>query len=59
MLEKEPCTGGALPIEALKIAKTMMDVTPNKVIPMDGPDTKIANSGRHRDKVELHKARIQ
>ena len=42
----------------LKIAKTLMDVTPNKVIPMDGPDTKIANPGRHRNKVELHKAKI-
>ena len=58
MLEKEPCTGGAPPIEPLKIAKTLMDVTPNKVIPMDGPDTKIANPGRHRNKVELHKAEI-
>ena len=25
---------------------------------MDGPDTKIANPGRHRNKVELHKAKI-
>ena len=58
MLEKEPCTGGAPPTEPLKIAKTLMDVTPNKVIPMDGPDTKIANPGRHRNKVELHKAKI-
>ena len=45
-------------MEALKIAKTMIDVIPNKVIPIDGPDTKIANPGRHRNKVELHKAKI-
>ena len=46
------------PTKPLKIAKTLIDVTPNKVIPMDGPDTKIANPGRHRNKVELHKAEI-
>ena len=46
------------PQKPLKIAKTLIDVTPNKVIPMDGPDTKIANPGRHRNKVELHKAEI-
>ena len=59
MLEKEPCTGGAPPTEPLKIAKALIDVTPNKAIPMDGPDTKIANPGRHRNKVELHKAKIK
>ena len=59
MLDKEQSgTGSAPPPEALKIAKTMIDVTPNKVTPMDGPDTKIANPGRHRNKVELHKAEI-
>ena len=58
MLEKEPGTRGAPTPEALKIAKTITDLTPNKVIPMDRPDTKIANPGRHRNKVEMHKAEI-
>ena len=58
MLEKDPGTGGAPPPEALNTAKTITDLTPNKVIPMDRPDTKMANPGRHRNKVELHKAEI-
>ena len=58
MMEEQSGTGSAPPPEALKIAKTVIDVTPNKVTPMDGPDTKIANPGRHRNKVELHKAEI-
>ena len=58
MMEKQSGTGSTPPPEALKIAKTVIDVTPNKVTPMDGPDTKIANPGRHRNKVELHKAEI-
>ena len=58
MLDKDPGTGSAPTPEALKIAKTITDLTPNKVIPMDRPDTKIVNPGRHRNKVELHKAEI-
>ena len=58
MMEGQSGTGSAPPPEALKIAKTIIDVTPNKVTPMDGPDTKIANPGRHRNRVEMHKAEI-
>ena len=44
--------------EVLKMAKLMMDVNPNKVTYMDGPDTKAANPGRHRNKMEYNKAEV-
>ena len=40
MMEEQSGTGSAPTPEALKVAKTIIDVTPNKVTPMDGPDTK-------------------
>ena len=40
------------------MAKLMINVTPNKVTYMDSPDTKTANPGRHRNKVEYNKAEI-
>ena len=42
--------------ETLKMAKLMMNVNPNKVTYMEDPDTKIANPGRHRNKVEYSTA---
>ena len=44
--------------ETPKMAKLMLDITPNKVTYMDYPDTKIANPGRHRNKAEFNKAEI-
>ena len=44
--------------EVLKMAKLMIDVNPNKVTYMDGPDTKTANPGRHRNKMEYNKAEV-
>ena len=44
--------------EVLKRANLMRNINPNKVTYMEGPDTKIANPGRHRNKVEYSKAEI-
>ena len=44
--------------EAPKMARLMLDITPNKVTYMDYPDTKLANPGRHRNKAEFNKAEI-
>ena len=44
--------------EAPKRAQLMLDITPNKVTYMEYPDTKIANPGRHRNKTEFNKAKM-
>ena len=48
----------SVPLQPLKMAKMVIEVTPNKVVHMEGPDTKFANPGRHRNKVEYNRAEI-
>ena len=55
---KEQETQAAQVPEAPKMAQLMLDITPNKVTYMDYPDTKIANPGRHRNKAEFIKAKM-